>query len=236
MKKRTSINWGKWLRDRNQEKWMVGEIQKITRRSKLWAMAAILIAILLTSAGMLSIYFVVLKSSEKMDASTRHLLNSAKKSFQQTLDTINPNDFFFKLFEDGQWYTPTPVNEYVKLNILPVQDRKIALNFFIKNNSEFLARNVYCMILFSNNEFVESGDDLAKRLKGLEGLNVHTVSSSDDYLNEAAAFEWISIPPKHQKTVGKKIDLTMKGDTGRLTLRINTVNRIVFEFRLQATN
>jgi hypothetical protein len=236
MKKRTSINWGKWLRDHHQKKLIVGEIQKISRLSKLWAVAAIIIAILLTSAGMLSIYFVVLKSSEKIDESTRQMFNSTQKSFQQTLETINPNDFFFKLFEDGQWYKPTPVNEYVKLNIVPIQNRKIALNFLIKNNSEFLARNVYCMILFSNKEFVESGDDLAKRFKGLDGLNVHTVNSSDDYLNEAAAFEWMSIPPKAQKTVGRRVDLTMKSNTGRLTVRINSVNRIVFEFRLHETN
>jgi hypothetical protein len=92
------------------------------------------------------------------------------------------------------------------------------------------------MILFSNKEFVESGDDIIKRIKGLDGLNVYTVNSSDDYLNEAAAFEWISIPPKTQKAVRSKVDLTMKGSTGRLTVMINSVNRFVFEFRLHETN
>ncbi len=236
MKKRTSINWGKWLRERKREKWIVAEIQKISKLSKLWAVAAMIITILLVSAGILSNYVIGLKASEKIDESTRQMLNIAKNSIRQTLNAINPNDFIFKPFEDSQWYTPTPVNEYVKLNVLPIQSRKISLNFTIKNNSEFSAGNVYCMILFSNKEFVESGDDIVKRLKGLDGLNVYAIDSSDDYLNEAAAFEWISIPPKTQKTVSRQVELTLKGNTGRLTVRINSVNRFVFEFRLKETN
>jgi hypothetical protein len=72
---------------------------------------------------------------------------------------------------------------------------------------------------------------MVRRLKGLDGLNVYTVNSSDDYLDEAAAFEWLSIPPNTQKTVTSNVDLTMKGNTGRLTVRINSINRLVFEFR-----
>jgi hypothetical protein len=236
MKKRTSIHWGKWLREGKREKWIVAEIQKISKLSKLWAAAAIIITILLVSTGVLLNYFVGLRSSEKIDESTRQLLNITDQSIRQALNAINPNDFLFKPFENSQWYTPTPVKEYVKLNILPRKSRKIALNFIIKNNSEFLAENVYCMILFSNKEFVESGDDIVKRLKGLDGLNVYAIDSSDDYLNEAAAFEWISIPPKTQKTVSRQVELTLKGNTGRLTVRINSVNRFVFEFRLHETN
>ena len=95
---------------------------------------------------------------------------------------------------------------------------------------------MYCTILFSSKEFFESGDDIVKGLKGFDGLNVYTLNSSDDYLNEAAAFEWISIPPKTQKAVGRKVDLTLKGNTGRLTVRINSVNRFVFEFRRHIIN
>jgi hypothetical protein len=102
----------------------------------------------------------------------------------------------------------------------------ISAYFSIKNRSEFPARNVYCMIFFSNKEFVESGNDIVNRLEGLDGLNVYNVDSSDDYLNEAAAFEWMSIPPKTHMTVRKKVD-----NTGRLTVKINSVNRLSFEFK-----
>jgi hypothetical protein len=119
----------------------------------------------------------------------------------------------------------------VRLNILPVPGRKISLKFTIKNKSEFPARDVYCMIFFSSREFVESGADVVGRLKGLDGLNVYSVNSPDDYLNEAAAFEWLSIPPNTQKTVARNVDLTMRGNTARLTVRINSINRLAFEFR-----
>jgi len=36
MKKRISTNWGKWVRERQQEKWIVDEIQKVSRLAKLW--------------------------------------------------------------------------------------------------------------------------------------------------------------------------------------------------------
>jgi hypothetical protein len=160
------------------------------------------------------------------------MLKVSKESIQQTLNAMNPNDFIFKLFEDSDWSTPTPISEYMTLNVLPVQSKKISLYFSIKNNSEFPARNVYCMIFFSNKEFVETGDDVVNRLEGLDGLNVYNANSSDDYLNEAAAFEWIGIPPKTHMTVRRKVDLTMKGNTGRLSVKINSVNRLSFEFKL----
>jgi len=37
MKKRISVNWGKWVRERQQEKWIVAEIQKVSKLSKLWS-------------------------------------------------------------------------------------------------------------------------------------------------------------------------------------------------------
>ena len=110
--------------------------------------------------------------------------------------------------------------------------QKIPFYFQIKNNSSYPARNVYCSILFSDKEFAESGDDIFQRLTGFSGLNAFQVDSSDDYLNEAAAFEWTGIPPHTRKALPGKIYLTMTGKTGRLTVRINAVSRIVFEFRL----
>ena len=231
MKKRISTNWGKWVRERQSEKWIVDEIQRVSKLSKLWTVAAIIIIILLASVGIFLNYLVGSRSSEKIDASTRQMLSVNKESIQKTLNALNPNDFIFKPLEDSDWYTPTPINEYVALNVLPVQSKKISLYFSIKNRSEFPARNVFCMIYFSNKEFVESGDDIVNRLEGLDGLNVYNVNSSDDYLNEAAAFEWMSIPPKTHRTVRKKVDLTMKGNTGRLTVKINSVNRLSFEFK-----
>ena len=231
MKKRIPTNWGKWVRERQSEKSIVDEVQKISKLSMLWSVAAIIIIILFASAGIFLNYFLGSKSSEKIDASTRQMLRENKGSIQKTLNALNPNDFTFKPLEDGDWYTPTPINEYVALNVLPVQSRKISLYFSIKNRSEFPARNVYCMVFFSDKEFVETGDDVVNRLEGLDGLNVYNVNSSDDYLNEAAAFEWMSIPPKTHMTVRRKVDLTMKGNTGRLTVKINSVNRLSFEFK-----
>jgi hypothetical protein len=231
MKKRFSINWGKWLREPKQDQRIIEEILRVTKLSKFWTVAAVIMIILSISAGILINYLVGLKSSEQIDASTRQMLNVNKEFIQQSLNAMYPNDFIFKPFEDSQWYTPTPANEYVRLNILPVPGKKISLKFIIKNKSEFPARDVYCMIFFSSKEFVESGADVVRRLKGLDGLNVYTVNSSDDYLDEAAAFEWLSIPPNTQKTVTSNVDLTMKGNTGRLTVRINSINRLAFEFR-----
>jgi hypothetical protein len=159
------------------------------------------------------------------------MLNANRAFIQQSLTAMNPNDFIFKPTEDSDWYRPTPANEYIRLNILPVQSRKISLNFSIKNRSGYPARDVYCLILFSSKEFVESGNDVVKSLEGIGGLNVYAVNSSDDYLNEAAAFEWRSIPSKMQKAVKKNVKLTMKGNTARMTVRINSVNRLAFEFR-----
>jgi hypothetical protein len=231
MKKRYSINWGKWLREPKQDQAIIEEIHRVTRLSKFWAAAAIITIILSVSAGLLLNYLAGLKTSEKIDASTRQMLNANKEFVQQSLNAMNPNDFIFKPFENSQWYTPTPVNEYVRLNILPVPSRKISLKFSIKNKSAFPARDVYCMIFFSSKEFVESGADVVRRLEGLGGLNVYSVNSSDDYLNQAAAFEWTSIPPNTPKTVTRSVDLTMRDNTARLSVRINSVNRLAFEFR-----
>ena len=180
---------------------------------------------------MLLNYSAGLKTVEKIDAVGRQMLDINREFIRQSLNAINPNNFVFKPFEQSEWYTPTPVNEYVKLHILPVSSRKISLNFSIKNKSQFPARDVYCLLFFSSKEFVETGDDIVKQLKDLAGLNVYAVNSPDEYLNEAAAFEWLSIPPETQKIVAKNVDLTMKGDTARLTVRINSVNRLAFEFR-----
>ena len=232
MRKRASINWGKWLRKYKQEKRIVKEIQKVSRSSKLLTAAAIIIAILIASSALFINYIAGVRSSEKIEKSTMVLLNENKQSIQQTLNAINPNDFIFRLFEDGEWYTPATINDYVKLNIVPVQKKKIPLYFQVKNNSRYPARNVYCLILFSDKEFAESGDDIVQRLTGLGGLNVYHADSSDDYLNEAAAFEWAGIPPNTRKNLPGKIYLTLTGKTGRLTVKINSVSRVVFEFRL----
>ncbi len=231
MKKKYSINWGKWVRPPQQQQWIIAEIQKVSKLSKLWAVTAVIIIILFGSAGIFLSYFIGLKTSANIDASTRQMLDLNKEFIQQSLDALNPNDFIFKPFKDGTWYEPTPAKNYVTLNILPVPSKKISLNFSIKNRSEFPARDVYCVILFSSNEFVESGDDVVESLKGIGGLNVYAVNSSDDYLNQAAAFEWLSLPPKSQKSTTRNVDLTMKGNSGRLSFRINSVNRLAFEFR-----
>ena len=126
MKKRISTNWGKWVRERQSEKWIVDEVQRISKLSKLWSVAAIIIIILLASLGIFLNYFLGSRSSEKIDASTRQMLNVNKESIQQTLNALNPNDFIFKPLEDSDWYTPTPINEYVALNVLPVQSKIIS--------------------------------------------------------------------------------------------------------------
>jgi len=231
MKKRSSINWGRWRRESKQDQWIIEEIQRISKPAKFWAVATVIIIVLSVAAGVLLNYSAGLKTSEKIDAASRQMLDINKEFIQQSLNAINPNDFIFKPFEHSEWYTPTPVNDYVKLHILPVSSRKISLNFSIKNKSQFPARDVYCVIFFSSKEFVETGDDIVKRLKDLAGLNEYAVNSPDEYLNEAAAFEWPSIPPGTQKTVAKNVDLTMRGNTARLTVRINSVNRLAFEFR-----
>ena len=231
MRKRASINWGKWRREYKQENRIDREIQRVSRSSKRLAAAAIIISVLIASAALFINYIAGVRSSEKIEKSTMMLLDENKQSIQQTLNAINPNDFTFKLFEDGEWYTPASINDYVKLNIVSVPEKKIPLYFQIKNNSRYPARNVYCSILFSDKEFAESGDDIFQRLSGFNGLNAFQVDSSDDYLNEAAAFEWAGIPPNTPKAIPGKIYLTMTGKTGRLTVKINSVSRIVFEFR-----
>ena len=232
MKKRIPKNWGKWIREYKHDKWVVEEIRRVSRLSKLWAATAIIIIILFTAAGIFLNYFVGARSSEKIDASTRQMLSAYQESVRQTLNTMNPNDFVFRPFDEGDWYTPAPIHEYVTLNVLPVKRREISLNLSIKNRSEFPAHNVYCMVLFSNKEFEETGDDIVNRLEGLDGLNVYNVNSSDDYLNEAAAFEWIRIPPKTQTSLRRKVALTLKGNTGRLSVKINFKHRLSFEFEL----
>jgi len=236
MKTRTSINWGSWLREPRQQNCIVDEIQRLSKVVRAWAVAAILITVLVTSSGILILYFTGVKSVERFDAAARQATKVNEEIIRQTLNAINPNDFFFKLFEDSEWYAPTPVKDYVKLNILPVTGKKIHLYLKIKNNSDFPARNVYCMITFSSKEFVESGDAIFQELKELSGLNVFPVKSSDDYLDEAAAFEWASIPPKAQREASKSVDLTLRGNSGRITVKINSINRIAFEFRLQEPN
>jgi len=233
MRKRASINWGKWLRKHKQENRVAKEIQKVSRSSKLLTAAAIITTILIASAALFINYIAGVRSSEKIEKSTMMLLDENKQSIQQTLNAINPNDFIFRLFEDGEWYTPASINDYVRLNIVRVPKKKIPLYFEIKNNSRYPARNVYCSILFSDKEFAESGDDIVQRLTGLGGLKVYHADSSDDYLNEAAAFEWPGIPPNTRKNLPAKIYLTLTGRTGRLTVKINSVTRVVFEFRLE---
>ena len=235
MRKRAPINWGRWLRDYKQEKWMVKELQKVSRSSKLLTAAAITITILIASSAILINYMVSRGSSEKIEKSTMVLLDENKKSIRQTLNAINPNDFMIKLFEDGEWYTPAPTDDYARLNIVPVPQQTILLSFQIKNNSIYPARNVYCLIQFSAKEFAESGDEIVEILKGLEGLNAYQVNPSSDYLNEAAAFEWAGIPPNTLKYLPHKIYLTLTGKKGRLTVKINSVSRVVFEFRLDAS-
>jgi hypothetical protein len=233
MKNQTSINWGRWRRENEQGDSGLDRIQSLSRLVKIWAIAAILITIALASAGVLLNYWVGLESAEKIDTSTRHMVKLNEASISRALDAINPNSFLFKLIEDSGWHTPTPAKEYVKLNILPVPSRKITLDLKIKNNSDFPARYVYCIIAFSSQEFVETGDDIVRGLSGQTRLNVYPVDSSGEYLNEAAAFEWTHIPPKAQRAAGKKVDLTMKGNSGRLTVKINSTNKLAFEFKLQ---
>ena len=232
MRKRASINWGRWRREYKHEHRVAKEIQKVSRSSKLLTAAAIIISILIASAALLINFMAGVRSSEKIEKSTMMLLDENKQAIQKTLNAIHPNDFIFRLFEDGEWYTPASINAYVKLNILPVTKRKLPLSFEIKNNSRYPARTVYCSILFSDKEFAESGADIFQILKGFDELNAFQVDSSDDYLNEAAAFEWAGIPPNTPKALPGKIYLTMTGKTGRLTVRINSESRIVFEFRL----
>ncbi len=231
MKKRASINWGRWQRENNQENRVAREIQKVSRSSKRLAAAAIIISILIASTALFINYLAGVRSSEKIEKSTMMLLDENKQSIQQSLNAMNPNDFSFRLFEDGEWYAPASINDYVMLNIVPVSKKTIPLHFQVRNNSRYPARTVYCSILFSDQEFAESGDDIFLRLTGFGGLTAFRVDSSDDYLNQAAAFEWAGIPPHTRKALPDKIDLTMTGKTGRLTVRINAVNRIVFEFR-----
>jgi hypothetical protein len=232
MRKRASINWGKWLREYNQDKQIVKDIQKVSRSSKLLTAAAISITLLIASSAIFINYIAGVRSSEKIEKSTMMMMDENKQSIRQTLNAINPNDFIFRLFEDGEWYTPASINDYVKLNIVAVEKRKIPLYFQIKNNSSYPARDVYCLVLFSDKEFAETGDDIVQALTGLGGLNVYHVDSSDDYLNQAAAFEWAGIPPNTRKYLPGKFYLTLTGKTGRLTVKINSVSRVVFEFRL----
>jgi len=211
-------------------------IQSLARLVKVWAVAAILITMVLASAGILLNYWVGLETADKIDASTRQMATLNEASLSHALEAINPNKFLFKLTEDSDWYAPAPAREYVKLNILPVPGRKIKLDLKIKNNSDYPARYVYCMIAFSSQEFVESADDILRELRAQTRLNVYPLDYSDKYLNEAAAFEWTHIPPKAQRAAGYSIDLTMKGDSGRLTVKINSINKLAFEFKLQESN
>ena len=235
MRKRAPINWGRWLREYKQEQRVVKELQKVSRSAKLLAAAAIAMTILIAASAIIINYVASRRSSEKIEKSTMVLLDGNRQSIRQTLNAINPNDFMIKLFEDGQWYTPASTDAYARLNIVPVPQKTISLAFQIKNNSIYPARNVYCLIQYSDKEFAESGDEIVKTLKGLEGLNTYQVDPSGDYLNEAAAFEWAAIPPNTRKYLRHKIHLTLIGQTGRLTVKINSVSRVVFEFRLNGS-
>ncbi len=232
MRKKVQINWGRWLREYKQEKRIVRELQKVSRSSKLLTTAAIAVTILIAASAIMINYMASRRSSEKIEKSTMVLLDENKQSIRQTLNAINPNDFRIKLFEDGEWYTPASTDDYARLHIVPVPQKTIPLSFQIKNNAIYPARNVYCLIQFSDREFAESGDEIVEAFKGLEGLNAYQVDPSGDYLNEAAAFEWIGIPPNTRKSLPHRIHLTLRGKTGRLTVKINSVSRVVFEFRL----
>jgi len=234
MRKRAPLNWGRWLREYKQEKRMLKELQKVSRSSKLLATAAIAITFLIAPSAIMINYIAGRRSSEKIEKSTMVLLDENKQSVRQTLDAINPNDFRIKLFEDGDWYTPASTHDYARLNIVTVPQKTIPLSFQIKNNAKYPARNVYCLIQFSNKEFAESGDEIVGTFKGLEGLNAYRVDPSGDYLNEAAAFEWTGIPPNTRRSLPHKIHLTLRDKTGRLTVKINSIRRVVFEFRLDA--
>ena len=235
MRRRAQINWGRWLREYKQEKRIVRELQKVSRSSKLLAAAAIIITILIASSAILINYFTSVRSSEKIESSTMVLLDENRQSIRQTLNALNPNDFKIRLFEDGEWYTPASIDDFVRLNIVPVPQKTIRLSFQILNNAKYPARNVYCLISFSDKEFAESGDEIVAKLKGLGDLNAYPVDSSGDFLNEAAAFEWAAIPPHTRKYIPHRINLTLTGQTGRLTVKINSVSRVVFEFRLDGS-
>ncbi len=94
MKKRASINWGRWRREYKQETRVAKEIQKVSRSSKLLTAAAIIISILIASAALFINYMAGVRSSEKIEKSTMMMLDENKQSIQQTLNAINPNDFF----------------------------------------------------------------------------------------------------------------------------------------------
>ena len=66
MRKRASINWGKWLREYKQEKRVAKEIQKVSRSTKLLTAAAIIITILIASAALFINYIAGVRSSEKI--------------------------------------------------------------------------------------------------------------------------------------------------------------------------
>ena len=235
MRKRVPINWGRWLREYKHEKRMARELQKVSRWSRLLTAAAIAVTILIAASAILINYSASRRSSEKIEKSTMILLDENKQSIRQTLNAINPNDFMIRLFEDGEWYTPASIDDYARLNIVPVPQKTIPLSFQIKNNAMYPARNVYCLIQFSDKEFAESGDEIVGKLKRLEGLSAYQVDPSGDYFNEAAAFEWAGIPPNTRRYLPHKIHLTLRGQTGRLTVKINSVSRVVFEFRLDAS-
>jgi hypothetical protein len=234
MKKTTSIVWGRWLRGPKPEHCRVDEIRSLSRHVKVWAVAAILIVALLALAAILVNYFAGIKAAANIDASTRQMLKLNEESVRRALNAMYPNDFVFKPFEDSQWYVPTPVGEYVRLNILSIPGGQLSLYLTIKNNSDYPARNVYGTISFSNQEFVETGEDIVTQLTGHAGLNVYPVSAADSYLSQAAAFEWLHIAPKSEKKTAR-IDLTLRGNSGRLTVKINAINRLAFEFRRQVS-
>jgi hypothetical protein len=125
MKKQTAINWGRWRREPEQGNLGLDRIQDLSRVVKVWAIAVILITIVLASAGILLTYRVGLETAAKVDASTRHMVKLNEASISRTLDAVNPNTFLFQLTDDSGWYAPTPATEYVKLNSI----NKLAFEF-----------------------------------------------------------------------------------------------------------
>ena len=96
------MNWGRWLREPRRDKRLVDEILATAKQTKLWAVAAILITIILVFAGVILNYLIGVQSSEKIDGATRQMINDHQASIQQTIAAINPNDFSFQPFEDSQ--------------------------------------------------------------------------------------------------------------------------------------
>jgi hypothetical protein len=82
MKKRDSIKWGKWLRQHRQDQWIIEEIRRVTKPSKIWVVAAVVIVILSVSTGILLNYLTGLRTTEKIDAAARQIVNLNRLAFE----------------------------------------------------------------------------------------------------------------------------------------------------------